>query len=124
MEETTNQTPSDLEHRHPCDEQGSTSEKSEIPRAFDQIRALKARVEEPLYDEQGLIPDYPPRRCDEKGRPLPFTPEEISLRSEIFRRAMAVINANDQDPPGSDEEFMRGIDSHRPEGSKLFEGYY
>jgi hypothetical protein len=86
---------------------------------------LKAATNgEPLSDEQGPIPDYPPRRYDEQGRPLPFTPDEIKLRSEIFRRAMRAIDATDQDPPGSDEEFMRGIDSHRPEGMKLFEGYY
>jgi len=76
------------------------------------------------YDEQGQIPGYPPRRYDEAGRQLPYTPEELLLRDEIFRRTMAVIDANDQDPPGSDEEFMRGIDSRRPEGMKLFEGYY
>jgi hypothetical protein len=78
----------------------------------------------PTCDEQGPIPDYPPRRYDEKGRELPFTPEEVALSNEIFKRKMALIDAADQDPPGSNEEFMRGIDSHRPEGMKLFEGYY
>jgi hypothetical protein len=81
-------------------------------------------MENDLCDEQGPIPPYPSRRYNEQGRPIPFTAEEITLRNEIFRRRMAVINANDQDPPGSDEEFMRGIDSHRPAGMKLFEEYY
>jgi hypothetical protein len=75
-------------------------------------------------DEQGPIPEYPPRRYDQEGRPLPFTPEEVALRNDIFRRKMALIDATDQDPPGSNEEFMRGIDSRRPEGMRLFEGYY
>jgi len=96
--------------------------------AVSKLEALKAELEAfktaILYDEQGQIPGYPPRRYDEAGRQLPYTPEELLLRDEIFRRTMAVIDANDQDPPGSDEEFMRGIDSRRPEGMKLFEGYY
>jgi hypothetical protein len=80
---------------------------------------------QPLSDEQGLIPSFPPRRVfDENGRYIPMPPEEREAREEAYRRAMKVINATDRDPPESDEEFMRGIDSHRPPGSKLFEGYY
>ena len=55
-------------------------------------------------------------------RPLPL--EEAKAWSEQFRAAMEAIDAEDRDPPGSDEEFLKGIDSHRPEGSKLFEGLY
>lgn len=79
---------------------------------------------ESLRDEQGPIPDFPPLRLDERGLPLPLTPEEHRVRSEIYWRMMKAIDERDQDPPGSDEEFMRGIDSRRPEGFKLFEGYY
>lgn len=77
-----------------------------------------------LSDEQGPIPDYPPLRLDENGRELPFSPEELTLRSEIFRRRIKAIDDLVQDPPGSDEEFLRAMDSHRPAGMKLFEGYY
>ena len=75
-------------------------------------------------DEDGPIPDFPPLRLDERGLPLPLTPEEHRLRSEIFHRLMKVIDAEDRDPPGSDAEFMRAIDSRRPDGNKLFNGYY
>ena len=79
----------------------------------------------PLSDEEGPIPIFAPRRAlDVQGKFVPMTPEEREDREEAFQRRMRVINALDRDPPGSDEEFMRAIDSHRPEGSKLFEGYY
>jgi hypothetical protein len=80
---------------------------------------------EPLCDKQGPIPTFPLHRAfDENGRYIPMSREEQEAREEAYRRAIEVINATDQDPPGSDEEFMRGIDSHRPPGHKLFEGYY
>ncbi len=80
---------------------------------------------EPLCDEQGPIPQFPPRRAfDEHGRFIPLTPEEREARDDAFRRTMRRIDATDQDPPGSNEDFLRAIDSRRPEGSKLFEGSY
>ena len=83
--------------------------------------ALAAEI---LCDDQGPIPKFPVRRAfDEQGRYIPMSPEEREAREDAYRRSMKVIDAMDQDPPGSDGEFMRGIDSHRPEGSKLFEGY-
>ena len=125
MEETINQTPSDAMHPHLRDEQRPSQHEPEVQMAFDRIRALVALVEETLHDEQGPIPNFPVRRAfDEQGRYIPMSPEEREAREDAYRRSMKVINAMDQDPPGSDEEFMRGIDSHRPEGSKLFEGYY
>ncbi len=93
-----------------------------------EIRTLPQPIgqsEGQLFDDEGPIPGYPPLRLDERGLLLPLTPGEHKVRSEIFRRAMAAIDAlPDRDPPGSDEKFMRGVDSHRPEGCKLFEGYY
>lgn len=89
------------------------------------IRPVVAIDRESLCDEQGPIPMFPPRRAfDENGRYIPISREESQAREDAFRRAMKVINAMDPDPPGSDEEFMRAIDSRRPEGSKLFEEYY
>lgn len=80
---------------------------------------------EPMSDEQGPIPSFPPRRAfDENGRYIPMSAEEREAREEAYRRTMNLINETDEDPPGSDEDFFREIDSHRPPGGKLFEGYY
>jgi hypothetical protein len=125
MEESINRDPSDFDQKSLRDQGVPVHQKSEPQTASDRVRALTALAEETLYDEQGPIPNFPVRRAfDEQGRYIPMSPEEREAREDAFRRSMKVINAMDQDPPGSDEEFMRGIDSHRPEGSKLFEGYY
>ena len=79
----------------------------------------------PLCDEQGPIPTFPPAKVDEKGRLIHPSPEERQARSDAYRRLMKIRREQpDDEPPGLDEEIMRGIDSHRPEGMKLFEGYY
>ncbi len=125
MEETTIQARSETDQPPPGDEAEIIRRVAEVASEWKSFLAEVAAFDtEILYDEQGPIPAYPPRRYDEAGRQLPLTPEEARLSDEIFRRTMAVIDANDQDPPGSNEEFMRGIDSRRPEGMKLFEGYY
>ena len=125
MEEATTHPRSEADHSPTGDEQRAISKDVEARGEPDLDLSPSAAVDtEVLRDEQGPIPAYPPRRYDEKGRQLPLTPEEVRLGSEIFRRTMALIDASDQDPPGSDEEFMRGVDSRRPEGMKLFEGHY
>jgi len=70
-------------------------------------------------------PRFRSRAMDAQGRVIPLTPEERKARSEALRRTLEAIDSRpDDDPPGIEEEMMRGIDANRPPGSKLFEGYY
>jgi hypothetical protein len=65
---------------------------------------------------------FPPLRHDEKGRIFPLTPEERKARSEAAIRALAAIaKLPDNDPPGIEAEFMRGIDENRGPSRKIFE---
>ena len=76
-----------------------------------------------LADELGPIPAFPPRQLDEKGRLIPLTSEERKARSQAAIRALAAIKKlPDDDPPGTEAEFMRGIDENRPVDRKIFEG--
>ena len=78
-----------------------------------------------LVDEQGPIPTFPPRQLDEHGRLVPISEEERRARARAVSRALAALDAlPDEDPPETEGEMMRGIDSHRPLGQKLFEGMY
>ncbi len=77
-----------------------------------------------LSDDLGPIPRFPPRALDERGRVIPLSSEERRARSDAAIRALkALRQLPDDDPPGTDERFMRGIDSHRPH-RPLFEGMY
>jgi hypothetical protein len=78
-----------------------------------------------LCDEQGPIPTFPPVQCDSKtGRMLPMSDEERAARRDAVIRVLKVIEQReDNDPPGIEEEIMRGIDSHRPH-RPLFKGMY
>ncbi len=74
-----------------------------------------------LSDEQGPIPCFPQRKFDELGRFIPISAEERKARHIAALRALAAIDKMvDNDPPGSDAEFMRGIDDNRPPGQKVF----
>ena len=76
-----------------------------------------------LADEQGPIPAFGPIRLDDEGR-IVITDEEIEARADAIIRMLRVHRSRpDRDPPGSDEEFMRGIDENRPE-RPLFKGMY
>ncbi|WP_435008803.1 hypothetical protein P12x_000057 [Tundrisphaera lichenicola] len=44
-------------------------------------------------------------------------------RAELLRRAFAAMAAIPDDPPGSDEAFMKAIDEGRP-NRPVFKGYY
>lgn len=78
-----------------------------------------------LVDQKGQIPTFPPRKLDEHGRIVPISEEERRARASAASRALAALDAlPDEDPPETEEEMMRGIDSHRPPGQKLFEGMY
>ena len=78
-----------------------------------------------LVDDEGPIPTFPPRQLDEHGRLVPISEEERRARASAARRALAALDAlPDEDPPETEEEMMRGIDSHRLPGQKLFEGMY
>ena len=77
-----------------------------------------------LRDGIGLIPIFPSRALDEHGRLIPLSPEERAARRDAAIRALkALRDLPDDDPPGTEESMMRGIDegrAHRP----LFEGMY
>ena len=78
-----------------------------------------------LCDAEGPIPTFPPRVLDARGQLVPISPEERAARSRAALRALKAIEAiPDDDPPGSAERLMRGIDDDRPEGAKLFGGMY
>ena len=63
-------------------------------------------------------------KLDARGRMLPRTDEERAADAERIRELLAILAATPaDDPPGETEEFMRAIDSHRPD-RPLFEGYY
>ncbi len=50
------------------------------------------------------------------------TPEELAARAARLTRRLAEIDARpDDEPPGTDDEIMRAIDSARPH-RPLFEG--
>ncbi|MEO6809489.1 MAG: hypothetical protein ABI353_10310 [Isosphaeraceae bacterium] len=77
-----------------------------------------------LCDADGPIPTFPPRTLDARGRLVPISPEERKARSEAAIRAIRAIRQRpDNDPPGTEAAFMRGIDEERPH-RKLFEGMY
>jgi hypothetical protein len=82
-------------------------------------------LEPELCDEDGPIPTFPPLALDERGRLIPITPEERTARHRAAMRALAALDKlPDDDPPDAVIEMMRGIDSRRPPGQKLFEGMY
>ena len=63
-------------------------------------------------------------KLDANGRLLPRTDEERAADAErIQGLAESLASIPDDDPPGSDQEFWRAIDSHRPH-RPLFEGLY
>ena len=76
-----------------------------------------------LSDEQGPIPTFGPIRLDDEGR-IVITEEEIEARAKACIRMLRVhATKPDNDPPGIEAEFMRGIDEWRPE-RPLFKGMY
>jgi hypothetical protein len=80
-------------------------------------------IPDELTDELGPIPAFPSRQLDELGRLIPLTPEERKARSQAAIRALVAIQKRpDDDPPGIEAEFMRGIDENRPADRKIFEG--
>src|SRR5690348_11626514 len=77
-----------------------------------------------LIDDQGPIPTFPPRAFDENGRLIPLSSEERAARRDAAIRTLkALRNLPDDDPPGTEEAMMRGIDEGRPQ-RPLFEGMY
>jgi hypothetical protein len=76
----------------------------------------------PLVDAEGPIPTFVPRQFDEHGRLIPLSDEERQARARAAVRALEALDRlPDDDPPGTDEAVLRGIDAHRPPGCKLFE---
>ena len=79
----------------------------------------------PLVDEHGPIPTFPPRQLDEYGRLIPISDEDRNARRDAALRTIAALrNEPDEDPLGIEQEMMRGIDSRRAPGQKLFEGMH
>ena len=63
-------------------------------------------------------------KLDAKGRAIPRTDAERTADKERLRAALKrMAEIPDDDPPGSDEAFMRAIDESRPH-RPLFEGMY
>jgi hypothetical protein len=92
---------------------------------MERPEALTSAISTPdeLADELGPIPAFPPRQLDEQGRLIPLTPEEREARSKAAIRALAAIQKlPDDDPPGIEAEFMRGVDENRPADRRIFEG--
>ena len=75
-----------------------------------------------LRDDQGLIPAFGPVRLDDQGR-IVMSKEERRAGPGGRPRVEAIEQLPDDDPPGTEEQFMRNFDEshpHRPQ----FEGYY
>ena len=66
-----------------------------------------------------------PKSCLGPDGKIPaMTEEERHQRSEALRETLeAIAKMPDDDPPGSFEEFMRGIDEGRPH-RPMFKGMY
>jgi hypothetical protein len=94
--------------------------------AMTQHATASARQAPPLCDEQGPIPTFPPIPTDPvTGRPLPISEEERAARRDAAIRVLkAIARRPGQDPPGTLERMLRGIDEDRPPGQKIFEGMY
>ena len=94
-------------------------------RTPDESVGNEATQEMPLVDDEGPIPTFPPRQLDEEGHLIPISDEEWQARIKAANRALAALDRlPDDDPPGTEEAMMRGIDAHRAPGCKLFEGLY
>ena len=79
-----------------------------------------------FWDELGKIPRRQSVKTDEDGRRIMPSPAEDAYHRDLWRRVQRVIENLPvmEDPEGSDEEMMRGIDSRRSPGNKLFDGMY
>jgi len=78
-----------------------------------------------LVDERGPIPEFGPAKFNPDGTVIHPLPGEMEARYDAYRRARKIFDQlPNTEPPGLDEEIMRGIDAERPPGQKLFEGYY
>ena len=99
---------------------------SERPQDIPVANGPGPDTEDPLlFDDEGPIPTFPPRQFDEEGRLIPLSDEERRARARTAARALAALDRlPDEDPPGTNEAMMRGIDAHRTPGQKLFEGMY
>jgi hypothetical protein len=66
-----------------------------------------------------------PKSClGADGKLPPINEEERRLRAEALRETLEAISLiPDDDPPGTFEEFMRGIDEGRPH-RPMFKGMY
>jgi hypothetical protein len=71
-------------------------------------------------------PRTPPRRrlvLDAQGRAVPLSDAQLDDLAQSADALREALDSIPDDPPGSDQEFTRAIDSQRPE-RPLFEGYY
>jgi hypothetical protein len=60
-------------------------------------------------DDRGFIPAFGPVRLDEQGR-IVMSREERQARSAAAVRALeAIEQLPDDDPPGTEEQFMRNF---------------
>jgi hypothetical protein len=78
----------------------------------------------PLSHDLTSASPAPPSGCDANGRLLPISEEEQRVRAEAFARMIDEWrDLPEDDPPGSYEDALRGIDEGRPH-RKLFQGMY
>jgi hypothetical protein len=82
---------------------------------------------EPLCDDQGAIPAFPPATLDPatgRLRPIPAA-EHAARRAAVLRALDAIAAIEDPDEPDDlADEGMRDMDACRPPGQELFEGTY
>lgn len=76
-----------------------------------------------LRDDRGLIPAFGPVRLDDHGRIVMSKEEPQAPAAAAVRALEAIEQLPGDDPPGTEEQFLRDFDEdhpHRPQ----FEGYY
>ena len=76
-----------------------------------------------LRDDQGLIPAFGPVRLDNEGASSCRRKSGGRGWRRVVRALRAIEQLPDDDPPGTEEQFMRNFDENHPHRPQ-FKGYY
>ena len=74
-----------------------------------------AESAKPTADDQGVIPTFPPRQLDDRGRLVPLSAEEGRARAEAALRALKALDSIGDDADHRDA--LEAIQTGRELGS-------